>query len=599
MVLVFAVIAIALALFMTERFPVEQVALAIPVVLLVAGILTPEEAVSGFSNVATVTVAAMLVLSLGLVKTGAVEVVGRWAQNAPLGGPVRRLFILCVVVAAISPFLNNTPIVVIFIPVFLAIADRAGEPASRYLIPLSYAAILGGTITLIGTSTNLIVYGMARNRGLEELSMFSIAPLGLIYLAVGLAYLFTVGRALLPRRDRAADLESRYDVRSFVSELEVTPDSAAAGRPLEDLRWPARFGVSVLAVGRRGRTTWTPRASRRLRPGDLLWVQGGSSDILELAEEEGLVTPVERVEEKGEAEAEAADEPIQEDQKGPRIAEVLVGPGSAIAGRTLKEIRFFQRYGASVLAIQHLGLIKRGRVAEVRVEPGDILLVHGRAGALDALADEPDLVPLGARSVPFRARPRSLVAMAILGGVVVFAGLEIVPILYAALVGVVLMLFTRCVNLEEIYGELDWMIIFLLAGVIPLGIAMDQTGAAGWMGGRIAGTFGPYGPVAMIAAFYLVTSLLTETMSNNAAAVVLTPIAIETAAEVGMNPYALLVAVMFGASASFMTPVGYQTNTLVYGPGGYRFADFLKVGGPLNVLLLLTAMALIPVFWPS
>lgn len=597
MAVVLAVIAAALVLFVTERFPVEQVALAIPVVLLVSGILSPEEAISGFSNAATVTVAAMLVLSLGLVKTGAVEIIGRWAQSAPLGGPRTRLFVLCGVVAAISPFLNNTPIVVIFIPVFLAVADQAGEPPSRYLIPLSFAAILGGTITLIGTSTNLIVYGMARNRGLDDLSMFSIAPLGLVYVAVGLTYLFTIGRSLLPTRERPADLESRYDVRRFVTELEVTPDSPAAERALEDLRWPARFDVSVLAVGRGGRTTWNPRASRRLRPGDLLWVQGDSDDILKLADEEGLVTLVERVEEDLAAAGSA--ETAVGDEEERRIAEVLVGPGSAVVGRTLKETRFFQRYGASVMAIQHLGAIKRGRVAEVRVEPGDILLVHGRPTALDSLVGEPGLVPLGERGGPYVPRPRALVAISILAGVVAFAGLEIVPILSAALVGVILMLFTRCVALDELYEELDWMIVFLLAGVIPLGIAMDKTGAAEWMGHWIGETFGTFGPVVMVAAFYLACSVLTEVMSNNAAAVVLTPIAIQTAADVGMNPYALLVAVMFGASASFMTPVGYQTNTLVYGAGGYRFGDFFKVGAPLNLILLITATLLIPVFWPS
>ncbi len=590
MVFVFAIIAVALVLFVTERYPVEQVALAIPVVLMVAGILDAEQAVSGLSNVATVTVAGMLILSLGLVKTGAVEVIGRWALSAPLGGPRTRLFVMCVVVAAISPFLNNTPIVVIFIPVFLALAEQAGEPPSRYLIPLSFAAILGGTVTLIGTSTNLIVYGMAQERGFDDLSMFSIAPLGLIYLAIGLTYLFTVGRALLPRRPRQVDLAEKYEVRSFVAEFEVPEGAEIAGRTLEDLQWPERFGVSILAVGRGDATAWAPRATRVLEPGDLLWVQGASADLLTLADQEALVTPAERVEAEHQAFGETGER---------RLVEILVGPGSSIAGRTLKETRFLQRYGASVMAIQHLGQIKRGRVAEVRIQPGDILLIHGPPAALESLTDERDLVPLAAAAMPERARPRAPVAIAILGGVVIGAGLEIVPILPAALVGVVLMLFTRCVTLEEIYRELDWMIVFLLAGVIPLGLAMDLTGAAEWFGHQIGGTFGPFGPFVMIAAFYLLSSVLTETMSNNAAAVVLTPIAIQTAVDTNMNPYALLVAVMFGASASFMTPVGYQTNTLVYGPGGYRFSDYLKVGGPLNVVLLLAAALLIPVFWPS
>lgn len=584
---VFAVVVTALVLFATERFSVDQVAIAIPVVLLMAGILTPEEAISGFANVATVTVAAMLVLSLGLVKTEAVAAIGRWAQSAPLGGPRLRLAVMCLVVAGISPFLNNTPIVVVFLPIFLALAKRAGAPPSQYLIPLSYAAILGGTITLIGTSTNLIVYGMARSRGLDELHMFSIAPLGLIYLAVGLTYLFTAGRWLLPSRPAQPDLSGKYNVRQFVTELAVTGESPAAGRSLAELRWGEIYGVSVLGLHRPTGTRWSPGPQERLRAGDLLYAQGHHEDLLRLAKGQRLGTPADR-----------SDIGAALTREG-RLVELLVGPGAVVAGRTLQEVRFQQRFDATVLAIQHLGRTVRERLAQVRIEPGDLLLVHGSAEALQLLPEEEGLVPVSAVEARPQARPRALFAIAIMAMVVALAGSGMLPILEASLIGVVLMVFTRCVRLEEVYREIDWMIVFLLAGVLPLGIAMDNTGAAAWLGHGIAATVGTLGPVATIAAFYLITSILTEIMSNNAAAAVLTPIALGTAAELGVNPYALLVAIMFGASASFMTPVGYQTNTLVYAPGGYRFADFLRVGAPLNALLLLTATLFIPIFWPS
>lgn len=584
---VFATIGVALFLFVTERFPIDQVAIAIPVVLLAGGVIDAEQAVAGLGNTATVTVAAMLVLSLGLVKTGAVAAIARWATGLSLGGETGRLLALSLLAAAVSPFLNNTAVVVVFLPVFLALAQRSGRPASLYLMPLSFSAILGGTVTLIGTSTNLIVYGMARERGLDALHMFSIAPLGLLYLGVGMTYLFTVGRRLLPRRDTPPDLSGKYSVRDFVTEFEVTPASPARGKTLRELGWGRLYDVTVLGIRRARREIWAPGARRHVREGDVLYVRGDTDRLLRLAARERLATPAERV---PRTELQAPDT---------KLVEVLVSPGSPLVGHTLREVRFQQRYGAVVLAVQHHGRTVPESPARVRLDVGDLLLVHGPATALDALADEPGIVPLAEVSGVRGTRPRAVVAVGILVGVVASAGLGLIPILPAALAGVVVMLFTRCVHLEEVYHELDWSVVFLLAGLIPLGTAMDVSGAAEWLAGSVAGLLGRLGPAGVVAVFYLLTSLLTEVMSNNATAIVLTPIAILTAGELGMSPYALLVALMFGASASFMTPVGYQTNALIYGPGGYRFTDFLRVGLPLNLLLLVTAAVFIPVLWPS
>jgi di/tricarboxylate transporter len=282
-----------------------------------------------------------------------------------------------------------------------------------------------------------------------------------------------------------------------------------------------------------------------------------------------------------------------------RLAEILVAPASPLVGRTLKEARFQQRYDATVLAIQHHGRTERERLVEVRIEAGDLLLVHGAASALESLAGETGMVPLSEVKPPAGPRPRALFAVLILVGVVAAAGSGLVDVLPSAMTGVLLMLFTGCVKLEEVYEEMDWMVVLLLAGAIPLGIAMDKSGAAAWLAHQAASVFGPYGDRAVVGAFYLMTSLMTSIMSNNATAVVLTPIALVTAESLGMNPYALLIAVMLGASADFATPIGYQTNTLIYGPGGYKFADYTKVGMPLNLLLLITATILIPIFWPS
>jgi di/tricarboxylate transporter len=585
---VFAVTLLALILFAWERVRLDQIALAVPVALLLSGVLTPEEAVSGLSSRATVTVAAMLVLGLGLRKTGAVAAIGRWAQTAPLGGPTLRLFALCVVVAVLSPFLNNTAVVVVFLPVFLALAEHAEEPASVYLIPLSFVAILAGTVTLIGTSTNLVVYGMATTRGLTELTMFSIAPLGFIYLAVGFLYLFTVARPLLPRRDRPPDLSGKYDVRRFVTELEVRPDSPATGRTLEDLGWGARYGLTVLGIERGERVIPAPGARRYIQPGDVLYVQGSADRLLMLARQQRLVTPTEKTQRE-----------LNVVRHGGRMVEMMVAPGSLLVGRRLRDIRFLQRYDATVLAVQHHDVTVHERLADIPFHVGDLLLVHGPASALARLADEPGFIPMGEVAHPPAARPRAPVAIGIMAAVVLAAGTGLTSILAAALAGVALMVFSRCVHLDEVYAELDWLVIFLLAGLIPLGVAMDKTGAAALIGRGVADLAGGLGVTGVVAVFYVVTSLLTSIISNTAAAVVLTPIALLAAEDLAMNPYALIVAVMFGASASFMTPFGYQTNVMIYTPGGYRFMDFVKVGAPLNLLLVITAAIFIPIFWPS
>ena len=576
----------ALVLFALDKVRVDQVALAVPVVLLLTGILTPTEAVSGLSSRATVTVGSMLVLGLGLRKTGLVAAIGAWAQTAPLGGKYARMFALCLICALLSPFLMTTAVVLVFLPVFVALAEQAEEPASRYLMPLSFVSILGGTVTLMGTTTNLVVHGEAMRRGFDELGMFSITPLGLISLAVGLLYLFTAGRVLLPRRFRPPDLSAKYDVRRFVTELHVPENSPANGRSLAQLRWGERYGVTVLDIERGEEEIAAPHGDRRIRPGDILYVQGPAERLLELARRQRLRTPRERKEHDLAA------------GRG-RLVEVLVAPGSNLVGRTLRDLNFAQRYDAAVIAIQQHGVTVRERLAEISFRVGDLLLVRGTTSSLQRLADDPGFVPLAEVKAETGNRPRAGVAAAIMAGVVLSASFGLLDIMTAALTGVVLMVFTRCVHVEEIYGEVEWLVIFVLAGLIPLGLALETTGAAELLAGWVVTVTSPLGEIGLIAAFYLMTAIMTAVVSNAATAVMLTPVAIFAATQGGVNPYALLIAVMFGASASFVTPFGYQTNVIIYGPGGYRFMDFVKVGGLLNLILLVTATLFIPLFWPS
>ena len=578
----------ALVLFAMDRLRLDQVAMSVPVVLLLSGILTPAEAVSGLSSRATVTVGSMLVLGLGLRTTGLVSAIGAWARTAPLGGKYSRMLVLCLVCALLSPFLMTTAVVMVFLPVFVALADQAEEPASRYLMPLSFVSILGGTVTLMGTSTNLVVHGEAMRRGFDELHMFSITPLGLICLAVGLVYLFTAGRVLLPRRVRAPDLSSKYDIRRFVTELHVPEDSPANGRSLAELKWGERYGVTVLDIERGEQEITAPHGDRHIRPGDVLYVQGSAERLIELARRQRLETPRERKEQG-----------LDLAGGDGRLVEVLVAPGSSLVSRTLRDLNFAQRYDAAVLAIQHHGVTVTERLAEVSFRVGDLLLVHGTPNALARLVEDPGFVPVGEVKTQTGRRPRAGVAAAIMVGVVLSASLGLLDIMTAALSGVGLMVFTRCVRVEEIYAEMEWMVLFVLAGLIPLGVALETTGAAELLARGVVAATAPLGASGLVAAFYLVTVLMTAIVSNAATAVMLTPVAIFAATQGGVNPYALLIAVMFGASASFVTPFGYQTNVMIYGPGGYRFSDFVKVGGLLNLVLLITASLLIPIFWPS
>ena len=600
-VYVLAVTVIALVLFAMDRIRLDQLCMSVPVVLLLGGILTPKEAFAGLSSEATVTVAAMLVLGMGLGKTGFVREIGLWARTAPLGGPTMRLFVLCLLVAFLSPFLNNTAVVIVFIPVFISLAKQAGEPPSVYLMPLSFVAIIGGTVTLIGTATNLIVVGTtsdmvadAAARGEElfaggytPLGMFSIAPLGLICLAVGMLYMFTIGRRLMPRREQPPDLSSRYGVRRFVTELSLPSDSLACDKSLAELRWGERYGVNIVGIQRDERSIDLPSGPRRLRAGDVLFAQGEASALLELAERERLPMPTD----PGQTEVMSVGEG--------QMVEVIVGPGSLFVGRTLGDLAFAQRYDATVLGVQHQGRSVGGSLARLELAAGDILLLRGQPSALDRVADEPGLIPMSEVASTPAGRPRSVFAAAIMAAVVAVAGLGLLPISSAAMAGVALMIFTGCVRISEIYEEMDWLVVFVMAGLIPLGLAMEQTGAAAWIAQGVVGATQGLGDSGMIAAFYVLTAIMTAVVANTATAVMLTPVAISVANSAGLNPNALLVAVMFAASASFVTPFGYKTNVMIYSPGGYRFSDFLKVGGPLNLLLAAVAALCIPIFWPS
>lgn len=572
----------AVTLFASGRVRLDLVALLVLVALALSGLVTPEEAVSGFSNPATVSVLAMLILSGGLTRTGAVANLGR--TIARLGGrsEARLCLVVMAVGAVLSAFVNNTAVVAVLMPLTLRLAGDAGVPPSRLLMPLSFASVLGGTMTLIGTSTNLLVDALARREGLAGFTMFEFTPLGVILAAVGLVYMLLVGRRLLPAH-RPRELTELYAVREYLTEIGVAEDSDVVGRSLSEVDLD---GVEVLGIFRGDRRIAWP-AAVAIQPADLLLVHGSIAALVRLKERPGLTLK---------PEVEVGDEQLTSEDVV--LAEVLIAPNSRLRGRAPREIFFRHRFGLTILAIRRQDSSLRERLSDVRLSVGDTLLVQGLRRDLAELSRDPNFLLLGEVDAAVPRRGRVWVAIGIMVAVTSLAALGVWPILVTAVAGAVAMVVTGCLTMQEAYDSVDWSVICLLGGIIPLGLALEHSGAARLLADATLSTVGGLGPAAVLSAFYLLASLLTELMSNNATAVLLSPIAVATAGGLGVDPRPFLVAVAFAASASFMTPIGYQTNLLVYGPGGYRYSDYVRIGGPLNVVCWILAALLIPVFWP-
>jgi di/tricarboxylate transporter len=582
--LVLGILVGAVALFISEKYPIDLVAFMVAGALLLFGLVTPQEGISGFSNQATVTVAAMFVLSAGLQKTGAVAAVGRLLVR--LGKNHFLVLILIMgMVGAISAFINNTAAVAVFLPLVLTVAAKRQIAASKLLIPLSYASQFGGVCTLIGTSTNLLVSAISEQAGLGAFSMFEFSRLGLIMFAAGFFYFLLFGRWLLPER-QTQELTAAYELGNYITELRVGADSPLIGKTVMESNLGTEHDVTILKLLDEDRKIWAPHR-QRLREGSALLVRGRIQELMALKESAKLELS---------AEFKLRDETLQDEEMV--LVQAIISPQSQLIGRTLKTIFFRNRYNALVLAIHRRGALLRDKLNAVRLELGDALLVMVAKKDVDELRTADDFIILGEVQEPSLHRRKIPFALAIVAAVVGLAAMGIMPILVSAIVGCVAMVLSRCVSLEEAYKAVNWQVIFLLAGILPLGIALEKTGAARWLASHAIGLAGGLGPVAVLAALYLLTATLTEMMSNNAAAVLLAPVAIATATQLGIDPKPMLMAVTFAASTSFATPIGYQTNAMVYNVGGYRYTDYLKVGVPLNLIFWVLATLFIPIFWP-
>jgi len=585
-ILALAVVLGALVLFVSGRLQVDVVALCVLASLIVLGLINPNQALYGFASPATATVAAMFVLSAGLVRTGLVQWLSHRLNKLAGKGEWRLIVVLCISIAALSAFIVNTATVAIFIPVATVLAAARGVSASRVLMPLSFASQFGGVCTLIGTSTNILVNSIAISQGMEAFGLFEFAPLGLAMSTVGIIYLILIGRSLLPKRRAAAEQVDKYRLADYVAELKVAEKSPLIGKTWDKRKASRDTRVELIKIVRNDKAVSRPSRTK-IREGDVLLIHGNVDTLMRMKDTLGLGI---------QARVSMEDQHLSSEEV--KLIEVLIPPRSTLVRRTLQGAGFLLRYRSAVLAVQRRGKILRDRLTDIQLDAGDTLLLQVSKMALSRLMKASDVIVTNELTELYLRKDRAVIALFVFLAVLTLTALKVVPILVAALLGAVGMVLGRCLTIEEAYQAIDWKVVFLLGGIIPLGLALEQSGAASWLAHTLLAPFADLGPLGILAMLYLLTAVLTEVMSNNASAVILAPIALSLTATMNVNARPFLVAITFAASTSFATPVGYQTNTMVYAPGGYGFTDYTRVGGPLNLIFWAVAVLLIPVLWP-
>jgi di/tricarboxylate transporter len=596
----------AVVMFATERFPVDVVAIIAMSVLVLAGIITPEQGVSGFSNSATVTVASMFILSTAMFKSGAVVALGNYMARLFQYNFWVAIAATMFVVGAISAFINNTPVVAIFIPILVGAAAKSNLSVGKMLMPLSFASMFGGVCTLIGTSTNILVSGIAADHGFEPFSMFEMSRMGLVFFSVGLLYMLTIGIRLIPDRRIDNALEEKFGMGEYLTEIVLLKTAPSVGKSIQDSPLVRKLEIEILEVNRRGQHYIMPSTDMILEEGDVLKVKCNVEKIKALKEREGILLKSDlkfkaaQGFQKGNGQANPSR--IEEEEKLV-LVEAVIATNSIFEGKTVKEIGFREKYSATVLAIRHRGELMRDKVGTTILRSGDTLLIEVERDKLPILRQlelrgKNSFLIVSEVGLPEYRKDKMLTVVLTFLAIIALASLNVMPIMVAAIVGSMFLVVTKCISMEEAYRAIDWQVIFLLAGAISLGIALNVSGAAQLISNKLIDLVGSLGPTAIVSILYLITTLLTETMSNNASAVLLAPIGISVAASLGLDARPFLMAIAFAASSSFMTPVGYQTNTMIYGVGGFKFSDFLRVGAPLNLIFWLLATFLIPVFFP-
>ena len=612
--IVLATMAGAIYAFAREKFPPDVTALLVLLVLVITGVLTPAEGFGGFSHPATISVAAVLVLSASLERAGAFDVLARRLLAHIGRSELLFAIVLMITVGALSAFINNTAAVAIFLPIVLETCRRTGARPGRLLLPMSFAAMFGGLSTLIGTSTNIVVHEYARSQGLSGFSMFEFARLGLPLFALGIVYLLVAGRWLLPHGAMPDPAEERDSASRYVVDVFVEVESSWIGKQVCPSAFQRDHDLELVGIWRSDAVLRRVPPWPKLMAGDRLRVHGSVKQVMGFLEREGL-RAAERAHPRrtvfagvgttasasgGVATLEPATQITIDSNPVPRdvIAEVVLMPTSPAVGHALETARFRGVYAASILGMRRAGRRAATLPAGEVLHAGDALLLQMTPSQLDALRDDPAVLVIGATPQPESRPGRMAISLAILAGVVLTAAAGVLPIVTAASAGCILLMVTGTLRPREAYESINWQVVFMLAGVLAMGTAMHKTGIAAVLADGLTAISRDWGPVIALSALYALTAVMTQFISNTAAAALFVPVALDAAELLAVHPEPFLVAVTFAASTAFATPVGYQTNLMVLGPGGYRFADFVRIGLPLSVLFWLVATFAIPQVWP-
>ncbi len=589
--LLIGLLAVAMVMFWWERFPAEVIALGLLLTLALTGLLPADKAFEGFGSDTVIMILGLLILTAALERTGVIEIAGRTLLRYAGENPTRLLLIIMISAALVSAFMSNTAATAFFLPIVFGVAAKSKVSPSKLLLPLAFASILSSSVTLISTSTNVVVSGQLKRHGLEPMGMFELTPVGIPIVIAGLLYLFLV-RRFIPENVPGENLTEQFGVRPYLSEVIVQPDSPLVGQTLAEADLGRELGLEVLRILRRSSASTqhiTPRASTRFEAEDALLVVGTQQDLLKVKETAGIQIR---------ADARLSDPDLTGEETS--LAEAVILPGSPLIGRTLHRHRFRERHGLQVLGINHHGVNVVRKLSDTMLRLGDVLLLQGRRENIARLHESHTASVLGPVELVTQKRPRrqrAVAAVLIFVGVVAAVALQLLSLPLAAMLGVFLVFITGCLTPEEAYQEVEWKAIILIGSLLSLGVAMEHTGTAKYLAQQIVDLVGPDKPFLLLTAFFAMTVFLTQPMSNQAAAIVILPIAIQTAIHAGFNPRSFAMMIAVAASCSYLTPLE-PACLMVYGPGRYRFVDFLKLGSFLTVLIYGLAILLVPRVWP-